>query len=120
MRISDWSSDVCSSDLSIGANWTIRATYTHRDTDQESLLFAGGSGYPNRDGSGLGVWDYYGVTEQQEDYVDVYASGKFSLFGREHELVLGGTRSEERRVGKGWVRTCKSRCATQHNNTKER
>src|SRR3546814_4650214 len=91
MRISDWSSDVCSSDLSIGANWTIRATYTHRETDQESLLFAGGSGYPNRDGSGLGVWDYYGVTEQQEDSVDVYASGKFSLFGREHELVLGGT-----------------------------
>src|SRR3546814_7101131 len=62
---------------SIGANWTIRATYMHRETDQESLLFAGGSGYPNRDGSGLGVWDYYGVTEQQEDSVDVYASGKF-------------------------------------------
>src|SRR3546814_20188886 len=90
--------------------------------------------YPNRDGSGLGVWDYYGVTEQQEDSVDVSASGKFSLFGREHELVLGGTwydrdftvnsagitdrpyamtipniftSAAERRVGQEWVSTCR-------------
>src|SRR3546814_245739 len=49
MRISDWSSDVCSSDLSWGKSFK-GPTLNQRGTDQYGILYTardvGGSGYP--------------------------------------------------------------------------
>src|SRR3546814_15618173 len=39
MRISDWSSDVCSSDLSIGGGWTYDAHYSHGELDSNSRFY---------------------------------------------------------------------------------
>src|SRR3546814_6555205 len=77
MRISDWSSDVCSSDL-------------------------------------LGAVEIDGADMR----IRQLAVRRGVLAQREHRLVIGGRlghpRSEERRVGKACVRTCRSRWSPYH------
>src|SRR3546814_1126024 len=80
MRISDWSSDVCSSDLHDAAG---KAHHRHARDD------------PGNDGS------------QSSPY---HSAGK--LRGR--LPVLRDGRSEERRVGKECVSTCRSRWSPYH------
>src|SRR3546814_5978804 len=80
MRISDWSSDVCSSDLGCGR-------------DQADALSRGqaigGHTRADRRGRGGQVGDGRGGDQ-------------------------GALRSEERRVGKEWGRTCRSRWSPYH------
>src|SRR3546814_10616214 len=87
MRISDWSSDVCSSDLRIGR--TLRQ-FTH---------FLGNDGKAASRLARPGRLDA-GIQRQkvglEGDLVD-------------HRDDLVDARSEERRVGKACVRTCSSR-----------
>lgn len=71
------------------SGWLVRASVNHRKTNVVFMPFYGGSGYPNRDGSGMGVWDSYGVSEEKELGYDLYVSGPLTLFGRKHELVFG-------------------------------
>src|SRR3546814_17263196 len=104
MRISDWSSDVCSSDLvsyrdktwlsvdnrdvlSQGA-YTLVGLYGAWDSPQYSWKVR--AGVPN-------LTDENYKTEGQE----------FASLGNIQSAYYG--RSEERRVGKAWGRTCKSR-----------
>src|SRR3546814_5246531 len=102
MRISDWSSDVCSSDL-----LEVVAAHVHR-VPQRDVLRA------ERDH----VDDQPTGRQRRED---VRAPGQVLL----HNVVLGGApqrgarhtlvlRSEERRVGKEGVRTCRSRWSPYH------
>src|SRR3546814_2874855 len=79
MRISDWSSDVCSSDLASGR---------HRQIRRPSARYASG----RRRGEGGGL-----------------------LRARPRAAAFGAPgRSEERRVGKECVSTCRSRGSTYH------
>src|SRR3546814_12290616 len=81
MRISDWSSDVCSSDLSSGT-WRLR----HRDRPRSLRRRSG----RQRGAARGGVHADAGATRLRPR-------------GR------AAARSEERRVGKECVRTCRSR-----------
>src|SRR3546814_9702875 len=74
MRISDWSSDVCSSDLGCGC-------------DRQEVAGAA----PRRARARLPV-----------------------AAGRDHSASVRLERSEERRVGKEWVSTCRSRWSPYH------
>src|SRR3546814_9474159 len=87
MRISDWSSDVCSSDLEI-----IEAT--ERSLMSTAAMFWAGGGYNN------GVVPF-----------------KASVFGEAYTRTGEAAcllRSEERRVGKECVSTCRSRWSPYH------
>src|SRR3546814_18309978 len=107
MRISDWSSDVCSSDL--GAT--------------EGLVF--GDRFPLSIGNerqNLSLSTRGDIT----DWLAVYASGSYSRYqvsslvsSLPSSVTLPGTsplnpRSEERRVGKGWVNTGRYRVWLDH------
>src|SRR3546814_9626836 len=81
MRISDWSSDVCSSDLDIPR---------HR-----------------RRGGKRGYGDRRGVEQRPGKLLHRPSPNHFSLW-------IGGQRSEERRVGKECVSTCRSRWSQYH------
>jgi len=69
--------------------WSVKAALNYRRLVGASELFYV-YGTPDAT-TGLGLYSYpsqYDSTEKQY-YADVYASGPFSLGGREHELVLG-------------------------------
>src|SRR3546814_11820351 len=104
MRISDWSSDVCSSDL-----FNTQARGWYAQMQQLAAQFAG----------------------QDANAADIASAWKRSLggdFGSPFAEVLRGMqgpgqqgfeqwfaqRSEERRVGKEWVSTCRSRWSPYH------
>src|SRR3546814_14238301 len=100
MRISDWSSDVCSSDLD--------EQLRHDDEDVEKphvdaelcLRQAGGE-------DRIGHGEHRGPEDADEDLADDQARRI-----AQHEEA--GIRSEERRVGKECVSTCRSRWSTYH------
>src|SRR3546814_18111190 len=85
MRISDWSSDVCSSDL---------AYYSMRGFSVQPTMVNGLPGLTN------GSLDPAGI-----ERIDVIKGPSGTLFG---------SRSEERRVGKECVSTCRSRWLPYH------
>src|SRR3546814_16730921 len=108
MRISDWSSDVCSSDLD----------YAHHPVEIRAVLSAAREGV----GAGrvVGVVQPHRFTRLRDHMDDfqqafndadivlalpVYAAG---------EAPIDGIRSEERRVGKECVSTCRSRWSQYH------
>src|SRR3546814_1388443 len=84
MRISDWSSDVCSSDL------------------LEAL------GRPGDRGAGIEQRRQFGqhAGERVTGYHDQHDAGTAHRAG---QVAVVGQRSEERRVGKECVSTCRSR-----------
>src|SRR3546814_5596546 len=95
MRISDWSSDVCSSDLHCDGGRRAadgcrrqRAREAQRHALREGLAFRQGVG------PGLGQRTHIGL---------VGGIGPVPMI-----------RSEERRVGKEWVSTCRSRWSPYH------
>src|SRR3546814_20846729 len=97
MRISDWSSDVCSSELGRPVSSCLMATMAKALTI--ALDAMGGDAAPPMVVRGAAI--------ALERFPDV----RFLMVGRESEVapLLGSKRSEERRVGKEWVSTCRSR-----------
>src|SRR3546814_18887843 len=94
MRISDWSSDVCSSDLfasTMPGNWASRRNRSMWVAPAQSLVDS------TRRASGTDSRYLHG--------------GQFNLFANP---TTWGTRSEERRVGKECVSTCRSRWSPSH------
>src|SRR3546814_16685536 len=98
MRISDWSSDVCSSDL----------TVTGGDVRMAIRGLAPGESYMvMRNGA-----DVSGAFERVSDSE---AQGVVTgLRNGDNTVRATVERSEERRVGKEWVSTCRSRWSPDH------
>src|SRR3546814_13995551 len=96
MRISDWSSDVCSSDLLVAAG-------RHGQDGGEDRADAGGPA------EGEGQTDHIGAEDAGRplDGVDAGLAVEQRDFQQAH--VMQAERSEERRVGKECVSTCRSR-----------
>src|SRR3546814_2157267 len=91
MRISDWSSDVCSSDLQVGIAAGVdprERLQVHGDVEGQAVE-AAAAAHADAQRGDLGA-------------VDVDARGAFAA------------RSEERRVGKECVSTCRSRWSPYH------
>src|SRR3546814_12453627 len=102
MRISDWSSDVCSSDLLASLQGLLK-------TDLTGVLKNGYDLNNNRQG---------GITQAQR--LNLIALGGLDNYGGRISAQTGdavittGNRSEERRVGKECVSTCMSRWSPYH------
>src|SRR3546814_11896949 len=114
MRISDWSSDVCSSDLS--AALIILPGTKATIADLEFLRAQGWdidiAAHVRRGGHVLGICGGYqmlGRTIADPDGIEGAAATVSGLGYLPVETVLGTERSEERRVGKECVSTCRSR-----------
>src|SRR3546814_18783168 len=107
MRISDWSSDVCSSDLVLRLRQQLLSGDISRGSGaaQVKLKLEDGSTYPEK-----GVLKFTDVT------VDPTTGSQIirAQFPNPRGLLLPGMRSEERRVGKECVSTCRSRWWPDH------
>src|SRR3546814_12527689 len=98
MRISDWSSDVCSSDLPVIANQFHGSSQTAQQIfHQRSLVSAFLEARAN-----LGAAD----------------GDTFAMLRAEEQARNTYTRSEERRVGKECVSTCRYRWSPYHSKKK--
>src|SRR3546814_15837654 len=97
MRISDWSSDVCSSDLLTGQLHQVRGRAVHlaRVADQAELRIPA-----------LARLDHLDERGGRGDVRPFERAGD--------DPRLGIVRSEERRVGKECVSTCRSRWSPYH------
>ncbi|MDN7131105.1 ferric-rhodotorulic acid/ferric-coprogen receptor FhuE [Halomonas sp. MC140] len=79
-------------------DWQVRVVGTHEKTDMDGKL-----AYPyveatlpdQMDGSGVDFFTGWNRGHREVDSVDVQASGPFALLGREHELVIGGSYSDQ-------------------------
>src|SRR3546814_16170990 len=104
MRISDWSSDVCSSDLLRQRDGTVKRI----------LVFFGGSDTMNQTPKAV---EAIKQLKRPDIAVDVVVGGAYQHCAELQELMAGMpniVRSEERRVGKEWVSTCRSRWSPDH------
>src|SRR3546814_11107832 len=97
MRISDWSADVCSSDL-VADLWAL----------EKSRLFPGRFHVL---GGRLAALE--GIRPEDLS-IDTLTSRVAAGGIDEVVLAMNATRSEERRVGKEWVRKCRSRWSAYH------
>src|SRR3546814_12749192 len=110
MRISDWSSDVCSSDLGLpgltGQTAISRdsrgVVYITAETPADASFALGFAHAQDR------LW--------QMEMTRRIGAGRLAEMVGDAALTIARMRSEERRVGKGWVSTCSSRCTTVTNN----
>src|SRR3546814_10809535 len=92
MRISDWSSDVCSSDLAVVEPGALPA-------QRPAARLAG---------------DVVGAVARDEDMRLGLERQDAGVFEEDERLANRFARSEERRVGKGCVSTCRSRWSPYH------
>src|SRR3546814_8544122 len=103
MRISDWSSDVCSSDLEVKGKKAVLTLEPAAGGDAETLeadvVLVSIGRRPNTDGLGL---DKAGLAVNQRGQIET-----------DHDFQTN-VRSEERRVGKECVSTCRSRWSPYH------
>src|SRR3546814_17221681 len=113
MRISDWSSDVCSSDLG-----RLRGRYRHwhqqrqradivHEAGQEGTEEAKTDHLPERIAGKR--HDAIGHEVDDAGPAECVADGQHGRYGGDGRIAEAGeSRSEERRVGKKWVRTGRS------------
>ncbi|OLG30240.1 hypothetical protein BXO6_19660 [Xanthomonas oryzae pv. oryzae] len=73
-----------------GEDWLLRVNTAHTKCAVQNLRVYG-TGYPAADGSGVFLRTGAGHTQDTRDSVDVYLSGGFALFGRQHDVVIGGS-----------------------------
>src|SRR3546814_17681740 len=111
MRISDWSSDVCSSDLLTGGQHVSDASNASRT----QLMALDGTDWD------IGLCDLFGVPPQAlpeiVDNIGAFGATQAEWFGQPiaiRGLMGDQQRSEERRVGKECVSTCRSRWSPDH------
>src|SRR3546814_9228914 len=104
MRISDWSSDVCSSDLML---------QVRKESGPDAMYFIGGSKHSNEGAYLYRKFCSFWGTNNNDNQARICHST--TVAGVANTWGYGCmTRSEERRVGKEGVRTCRTRWATSH------
>src|SRR3546814_19243475 len=123
MRISDWSSDVCSSDLLDAAEHCVAEKRTVLTRDVRNALRARGQDPTLPEMRRVRLLE-------MADAMDMFCQGTDGeMFDRDGTpwpeaditlVDLATYRSEERRVGKEWVSTCRYRWSTKHKKKKEK
>src|SRR3546814_15303864 len=114
MRISDWSSDVCSSDLRITQRLILQP--------RAELSFAAQDIPERRTGAGItavetGLRLRYEFAREFAPYIGV---GYETKLGGTADFARAAGRSEERRVGKECVSTFRSRWSPYHKKKKQK
>lgn len=74
----------------LGDSWVLKAAYNRTEGETFSLRTYGTGGFPNPvTGAGMKLLAGVGEAEDTRDSFDLYASGKFTLLNRQHDLVVG-------------------------------
>src|SRR3546814_19401045 len=109
MRISDWSSDVCSSDLIVGIGMRSHvgvASLMFRTLSEEGINI-----------QMISTSEIKTSVIINDKYMELAVRALHKAFGLDQDQ---SQRSEERRVGKECVSTCRSRWSPSHEQKKKR
>ncbi|WP_242108285.1 TonB-dependent siderophore receptor [Luteimonas aquatica] len=86
-----------------GDDWIAKLQLNHQVNGYDAALGAAASGNPDPlTGTGVGLWLGQYVGKTVSNAADFYLSGRFRWFGREHELVVGGSVSRKRWTNTGY------------------
>lgn len=86
-----------------GNDWLVKLQLNHQVNGYDAALGAAASGNPDPlTGAGVGLWLGQYIGKTVSNAADVYVSGRFDWFGREHELVVGGSLSRKRWTNTGY------------------
>src|SRR3546814_11588162 len=110
MRISDWSSDVCSSDLHRGIPFYGGDSMTRKTPVAAGKRATLPAGYAGIHGGIVELLD--AARQAAARSVNALMTASYWEIGR--RIVEAEQRSEERRVGKGCVSKCRSRWSPYH------
>ncbi|MGZ2749058.1 TonB-dependent siderophore receptor [Burkholderia stagnalis] len=78
------------------SGWQVRASFSHRRSDVEGDLGSVVGAVDRATGLGIAGMSLAHALRTRQNTIDVMASGPFKWLGREHELVVGATRSQTR------------------------
>lgn len=84
-----------------GDGWEARVNAMHTETTFDSKLMYW-DGYPDRATGAMdaslyqGAWGGWNRGNRKQDAVDAFVRGGFDLFGRQHEIMFGGSYSRQR------------------------
>jgi outer membrane receptor for ferric coprogen and ferric-rhodotorulic acid len=75
----------------LGGGWKLHLGYARTDSRNNTTVANGGSGHPDPvTGTGMSLWTgAWGEGKSIDDNVDAYATGPFTLLGRQHTLIAG-------------------------------
>ncbi|MGE4431997.1 MAG: TonB-dependent siderophore receptor [Sphingobium sp.] len=84
----------------LAQNWSLKADVSYfRQTEDSKLIWLWGS--PDRvTGQGMDVWPYWYLTKPNQWNLNLQVKGGYTLFGRQHELVVGAMYN---RLKGGWT-----------------
>ncbi|WP_421547204.1 TonB-dependent siderophore receptor [Pseudomonas sp. QD4] len=85
----------------LGDGWITKLQLDHKINGYHAVLGSIQGDLPNADGTAKITPGKY-IGETTSDSGDLYVSGPFTLFGREHELVLGGSIGTSHWTGKSY------------------
>ena len=84
-------------------DWMVKGVLSHAKSHYDEVLGYASGGAPNPStGAGVSLWAGRWRGDPIQTTLDVYATGPFSLFGRQHELVVGATSSRVRDDTEGY------------------
>ena len=85
----------------MGGGWVTKLQLDHKLNGYDAQLGSIQGAYPFEDGTTPITAQRY-VGDTRSNSADLYVSGPFQLFGREHEVVLGGSISSAHWKGRGY------------------
>lgn len=85
--------------------WTGKVEVNHSQSEQDAISYYQSGGIDPSTGLGSAIAPAKWVQTDRQNSLDAYLSGPFSLFGREHELVVGAAWSDlhESADNYGWL-----------------
>lgn len=75
--------------------WSANLSYNYNEKDSESRLLYY-YGYPNADGSNVDLTASSFIEKNRKHNVDLNLNGKFDLFGRQHDAIIGYNYTENK------------------------
>ncbi|NER63801.1 TonB-dependent siderophore receptor, partial [Pseudomonas sp. MAFF212427] len=84
-------------------DWSLKLSVNQLQSDHDTRLASASGGNPDR-ATGEGMFFYWGRWEghRVQNTADINLSGPFSLFGRQHDLVVGYNVAHSRQTGATW------------------
>ncbi len=85
-------------DQRLPGNWNMHLGYARTESTNRTTALYAGKGYPDPStGTGMELWTgAWGAGKNTDDNFDAYASGPFTLLGRQHTAIVGWNGGNQR------------------------